>query len=71
MRKESKPAAVRQEYDSSDLTHQVYYALKREILVGKLPAMEKLNVVQLAKQYNVSRTPVTQALELLKQDDLI
>ena len=68
---ESKPAAARQEYDSNDLTHQVYYALKREILVGKLPAMEKLNVVRLAKQYNVSRTPVTQALELLKQDDLI
>ena len=68
---ESKLAAARQEYDSNDLTHQVYYALKREILVGKLPAMEKLNVVRLAKQYNVSRTPVTQALELLKQDDLI
>lgn len=59
------------DYDGGDLTHQIYYAIKREILLGKIPAREKLNVVRLAEQYNVSRTPVTQALELLKQDDLI
>lgn len=59
------------DYDSSNLTHQIYYAIKREILLGKIPAGEKLNVVRLAEQHNVSRTPVTQALELLKQDDLV
>lgn len=55
----------------SDLTHQIYYSIKKEILVGKLPVGAKLNAVRLAEQYNVSRTPVTQALELLKQDNLV
>lgn len=73
MRTEPVPAvsAARPEYDSIDLTHQVYYAIKQDILVGKLPVGEKLNVVHLAEQYNVSRTPVTHALELLKQDSLV
>jgi len=55
----------------TDLTHQIYYSIKQEILIGKLPVGAKLNAVRLAEQYNVSRTPVTQALELLKQDNLV
>ena len=68
---EQSVGARRPPDNSSDLTHQVYYVLKQEILAGKLPIREKLNVVRLAKKYNVSRTPVTQALELLKRDELV
>ena len=57
--------------DSRNLTNQIYCDIKREILLGRLPVREKLNVVHLAERYNVSRTPVTQALELLKQDNLV
>jgi len=59
------------ESGGGDLTHQIYESLKKEILVGRLPAKEKLNAVHLAQRYNVSRTPVTQALALLKQDGLV
>jgi len=59
------------DYAGSDLTHQIYYSIKQEILRGKLPVGEKLNAVHLAERYNVSRTPVTQALELLKKDNLV
>ena len=57
--------------EGSDLTHQIYFSIKKEILVGKLPVGTKLNAVHLAEQYNVSRTPVMQALELLKKDNLV
>ena len=68
---QSNLSLSRQESEGSDLTHQIYYAIKQEILIGKLPVKAKLNVVRLAEQYNVSRTPVTHALELLKQDNLV
>jgi len=73
MNKVSKSAVSEtfMDYTGSDLTHQIYYSIKQEILRGKLPVGEKLNAVHLAERYNVSRTPVTQALELLKRDNLV
>lgn len=64
------PASLR-EQEGSDLTHQIYHDIKQDILFGRLEIGERLNIVRLAEQYNVSRTPVKQALELLKQDSLI
>lgn len=73
MNRETKSALSlsHMEYAESDLTHQIYYSIKQEILRGKLSVGEKLNAVRLAERYNVSRTPVTQALELLKRDNLV
>ncbi|OQA13219.1 MAG: putative HTH-type transcriptional regulator YdfH [Firmicutes bacterium ADurb.Bin356] len=57
--------------DANSLTLQIYNAIKLDILFGRLEAGFKLNSVHLAKQFNVSRTPVKQALELLKREYLI
>ncbi len=47
------------------LTEQVYNAIVNDICVGKLPPGTRLRQEALAKQYNVSRQPVQQALLLL------
>ncbi len=63
--------SVIKDQEGNSLTHQIYNAIKQDILFGRLEVGEKLNTVQLAQQNNVSRTPIKQALELLKQDYLI
>lgn len=57
--------------DSGSLTQQVYCAIKEDILLGHLKIYEKLNIVRLSKKYNVSRTPIKCALEMLVHDNLI
>lgn len=63
--------SVLRDQEGNSLTHQIYHAVKQDILFGRLEIGEKLNIVRLAQQYNVSRTPVKQALEMLKRDHLI
>lgn len=60
-----------QEDDGSSLTYLIYHAIKEDIMFGRLESGEKLNIVKLSKQYNVSRTPAKNALELLRKDNLI
>lgn len=57
--------------EENSLTNQVYRMIKEDILFAKLPAGERLNIVALSKRYNVSRTPVKRALELLTRDNLL
>lgn len=49
----------------------VYQQLREAIVTGELPAESALTELNLAAQYNVSRTPVREALRRLEQDGLV
>lgn len=52
-------------------THATYLTLRDMILVGKLPAGDKLKIEQLRKMLNVGASPVREALSLLTSDMLV
>jgi len=49
----------------------VYNQLKKDILSGAIPFGERIRENQLASRYNVSRTPVREAIRKLAAEDLI
>lgn len=53
------------------LRERIYQDLKSDILSGRLGTGEVLSVDQLAKRYQVSPTPVKEALRLLQHEDLV
>lgn len=57
--------------EGKTLPSAVYNDLKESILSGKLKHDAKLTEAKLCKQYNVSRTPVREALRQLEVDGLI
>lgn len=56
---------------SQSLRQQVYEALKRIILKGDLASGERIVETKLAKQLEVSRTPIREAIGQLKKEKLI
>lgn len=52
-------------------TRAAYLSLREMILVGKLPAGQKLKIEQLRKMLNVGASPVREALSLLTSDMLV
>lgn len=56
---------------SQSLRQQVYEALKRIILQGDLASGERVIETKLAKQLEVSRTPIREAIGQLKREQLI
>lgn len=50
---------------------QVYYLLRRALSSGELKPGRKIQEEQLAQQFNVSRTPLREAISRLAQDGLI
>jgi DNA-binding GntR family transcriptional regulator len=50
---------------------RVYLTLRESILSGETPAGEKLSQVALAREHEVSRGPVREALRLLEREGLI
>lgn len=54
-----------------DYSHKIYAAIKQDIMFGRRHGGEKLNAVQIGKEFGVSRTPVYQAFDMLKEDGLI
>ena len=56
---------------SQSLQEQVYQALKQIILKGDLTSGERVVETKLAKQLQVSRTPIREAIGQLKQEKLI
>ena len=52
-------------------TDQIYLKMKDDIVSGVLRANEKLVTEKLASRYEVSRTPIKEALKKLEQDGLI
>jgi DNA-binding GntR family transcriptional regulator len=55
----------------ASLRKQVYERIKRDIVTGKLAAGELLNESQLARRFEMSKTPIREALSQLQQDYLI
>lgn len=52
-------------------SHNIYMRLRRDILSCALPPGEILNSVHLSHIYNVSRTPVREALRMLQTEGLV
>jgi DNA-binding GntR family transcriptional regulator len=55
----------------SSLTDGVYESLLEAIVTGRLAPGSELNAVTLARELDVSRTPVTEALRRLEHDGLV
>lgn len=55
----------------SDLVEEVYKSLLDAISDGSLPPRARITQEEIAEQMNVSRSPVLQALRLLKKDGLV
>ncbi|MCS0790266.1 GntR family transcriptional regulator [Cytobacillus pseudoceanisediminis] len=53
------------------LYQQIYDIIKRSILSGQLKPGEKVNVSHLAEKYNISRTPLREALRQLQIEGLL
>lgn len=53
------------------LGDECYRRIKNDILTGHLAWGEKLNVIQLASQYGISRSPVVKAIDRLAMEGLI
>ena len=53
------------------LSTNLYTELQEDILTGKLKPNQKLTEQKICKEYNVSRTPVREALRQLEMDGLI
>jgi len=49
----------------------IYVELRRAIIMDHLAPGERLDVESIAKQYNISITPVRDALQMLRQDGLV
>jgi len=62
---------VKEELTTRTLTEQVYERLKRAILGRQLEPGQRLVTMPLAKRYQVSLTPVREALRLLEKDGLV
>lgn len=54
-----------------NLTEQVYKKLRKAILNGELAPGTRLTEIQLAETYQISRTPVREALARLKNESLV
>ena len=48
-----------------DLKDSLYFALKRTIILGDLPAGTRINEKELSDSLNISRTPIRYALNQL------
>lgn len=53
------------------LYQQIYDIIKKSILSGQLKHGEKVNVSHLAEKYNISRTPLREALRQLQIEGLL
>lgn len=53
------------------IKEQIYTIVRRRILSGELRLGEKINIMALSAELNVSNTPVREALSMLERDGLI
>jgi DNA-binding GntR family transcriptional regulator len=56
---------------SNSISTQVYTKMKKEIIEGTLQPGERLIVLEIAGNFQISQAPVREALERLKQEGLI
>ncbi len=62
---------MREKTGKSSLTDKVYMQIKEMIVYGQLKPGEPLNLAEIAERFNVSKTPVREAFNFLKHDELI
>ncbi|WP_203333692.1 GntR family transcriptional regulator [Planococcus beigongshangi] len=55
----------------SSLSNKVYLSLREAIIKGELNVGERLLVRDIAEHFSISQAPVREALERLKQEDLV
>lgn len=60
-----------QEYSDLPLRDQIFYALRRAIVMGRLKAGERIYELSLSKEMGVSRTPIRDAFRMLEAEGLI
>ncbi|MTI59884.1 MAG: GntR family transcriptional regulator [Firmicutes bacterium] len=58
-------------YSYKPLWKQVYEVLREAILFGKFRPGEKITEVELCQQFNVSRTPVREAIRMLELEEFV
>lgn len=56
---------------SQTLKVSVYQAFKRTIILGEIPAGERINESVFSEELNISRTPIRYALEQLQKEQLV
>ena len=57
--------------NKSTLSEQIYQILRNDILTQKIPCGEKLTLKLLQERFQVSSTPIREALTRLTQDQLV
>jgi len=57
--------------EKKSLADQLYEILRQEIIDQTLKCGEKINIEDLKRKYNVSQTPIREALNRLQQDGLV
>ena len=57
--------------NKSTLSEQIYQILRNDILTQKIPCGEKLTLKVLQERFQVSSTPIREALTRLTQDQLV
>lgn len=55
----------------ASIKDQIYDLIRHKILTQELIFGEKINIVSITREFNVSNTPVREALSMLEQDGLI
>lgn len=60
-----------QENDNLPLRDQIFYALKRAIIMGRLKEGERIYELSLSKEMGVSRTPIRDAFRMLESEGLV
>lgn len=59
------------ENDSGTTKQKIYKEIRRSIIMGHLQPGERLDIEEIAHQYNTSITPVRDALQMLTQEGLV
>ena len=62
---------IKQTTESERMTLIIYQELKQRIIDGKHTPGEKFNQSKIAREFNVSRTPVIKAFSLLEADGIV
>lgn len=53
------------------LKHQVYKAIKDDIIFGRLRSGEQLNMLELCNRMHISSAPIREALNMLSKEGLV
>jgi DNA-binding GntR family transcriptional regulator len=65
------PLSIEKPVESLSLSEKAYDILKEQIVQGNLKPGERLDVYELAKKLQISRTPIKEAIDRLSQQGLV